>query len=70
MDPVTQVLIGLTAALNTASLLAKVISEFQQTGRVPSRAEIEVATQAAMAAHDNLNDALNGEPPAPSPDPA
>ena len=64
MDPVTQVMIGLTATLNLASLLAKVITENQQTGRIPLQAEIDAATQAVLLAHDNLNSALNGEPPA------
>ena len=65
MDPITQILIGLTAALNTASLLAKVVAEWQNTGRVPTQAEIDAATQTALAAHANLDDALNGESPTP-----
>jgi len=63
MDPITQILVGLTAALNTASLLAKVIAEYQQTGRTPTPGEIEAATRAALEAHANLDAALNGDPP-------
>lgn len=66
MDPITQILVGLTAAIQTAALLAKAIAEYQQTGRVPTQAEIDAATQSAMAAHANLDSALDGSTPSPT----
>ena len=65
MEPLTQIIIGLTAALNTASLLAKVVAECQATGRVPTQEETDIATTGVVDALDAM-DAQLGEPPAQS----
>ena len=56
--------------LAIASVTVRLMTEFQATGRIPPEAEVKAMVKQVLAAHANLDDALNGEAPAQPPTPA